>query len=65
MLLYDKNRVQIQGCEQLISISNTQIVVKCLNEKYVITGIDLIISELGQKQIIINGKIESLGIQYA
>ena len=65
MLLYDKNRVQIQECLQLVSISNQQITVKCKYNQIIVSGNDLKIMEFGQQQIIITGKIENIGILYA
>ena len=64
MLQFAKDRIQIHRCEQLLNISNHKIDIQC--KEYVITviGNDLKIHEFGLQQIIIIGKITTIGFVY-
>ena len=65
MLLYDKNRIQIHGCKLLMHISDNEIIIQCINDRYIIRGQNLKISEYGQCQMFIVGVIDSIGVIHA
>lgn len=59
-----KHRVNIVNYEELLQISEKEIVLKSMDEKIIITGDKLAISKLLDYEILIIGEISNIEVLY-
>ena len=59
-IIYKNNRLDIINYSKILDFSDTKISVNYLDNIYIITGTNLVISKMMEEELLITGNIESI-----